>query len=45
MLICKKIYVDSIKEGGFIDPSLLSNYPIQDYHGVFVGEIVDVIEA
>ena len=45
VLICKKIYVDSIKEDGFIDPALLSNYPIQDYHGVFVGEIVDVIEA
>ena len=45
VLICKKIYVDSIKPEGFIDPALLSNYPIQDYHGVFVGEIVDVIEA
>ena len=45
VLICKKIYVDSIKPEGFLDPALLANYPIQDYHGVFVGEIVDIIEA
>ena len=45
VLICKKIYVDRIKEDGFIDPALLANYPIQDYHGVFVGEIVDIVTA
>ena len=45
VLICKKIYVDHIKEDGFLDPSLLSNYPEKDYHGVFVGEIVACIET
>ena len=44
VLICRKIYVDKIKEDGFLDPALLSNYAQKDYHGVFVGEIVACIQ-
>ena len=39
VLICRKLYVDDIKKDGFLDPSLLSNYPEEDYHRIYVCEI------
>ena len=39
VLICRKLYTDEIRENGFIDPSLLSNYTAKDYHKIYVGEI------
>lgn len=39
----KKIYVDRIKEDGFLDRSIIdSKYPKRDYHIVFVCEIEKV---
>lgn len=37
-LICRKIYVDDLKESGFIDKSLLSHYD-GDFHRIYVCEI------
>lgn len=39
-LTCKVLYEDSLKESGFLDKSLLSNYATAGYHGVFVCEIL-----
>ncbi|MBE6553728.1 MAG: flavin reductase family protein [Ruminococcaceae bacterium] len=44
VLICRKIYVTRMKKEEFLDPSLLAHYPIDDFHQVYVGEIVDVLK-
>jgi len=43
VLICRKLYSDWLKEDGFIDPTLLSNYEAKDYHKIYVGEIIACI--
>ncbi len=41
VLVCKKVYVDEIKKQNFLDMMIPeANYPKQDYHTVYVGEIV-----
>lgn len=44
VIVCKKLYVQDMTEDCFIDKSLLSNYAGDDYHRVFVGEIVKVLK-
>lgn len=39
VLVCRKLYADTLKMDGFLDPSLLSHYPAKDFHRVFVCEI------
>lgn len=39
VLVCRKLYADNLREGSFIDPSLLGNYATKDYHRVYVCEI------
>ncbi|MDY3904983.1 MAG: flavin reductase family protein [Candidatus Enteromonas sp.] len=39
--VCKKLYVDKLKEDGFVDKEIPSNnYPNKDFHNVYIGEIV-----
>ncbi len=45
ILVCKKLYVGQIKPEGFVDPALdEKNYPTHDYHTVYIGEIVKILE-
>ena len=39
-LICKKLYTQQIDPKCFVEKSLLSNYPDEDYHFAIVGEII-----
>jgi len=39
VLICRKIAAQDIAPAGFIDPGIAENYPAQDYHRMYVGEI------
>ena len=39
-LTCKVLYEDDIKESGFLDSALLSNYASAGYHRVFICEII-----
>ena len=39
-LTCRVLYEDDLKESGFLDKSLLSNYASAGYHRVFVCEIL-----
>lgn len=39
-LVCRKLYASDIKEEGFIDKALLSNYEKNDYHRQYICEIV-----
>ena len=44
VLICKKLYVQDLKEECFVDTGCLTWYPEKDYHRMFIGEIVKVLE-
>ncbi len=44
VLICKKLYVDELKKANFLDPALLKNYPIDDFHRVYICEITKVLK-
>ena len=39
LLVCKKLYVDDLKENCFVDRALLDNYKAGDYHRVYILEI------
>ena len=39
VLFCKKLYADDLKKDKFIDGEMLSHYPIDDFHRVYVCEI------
>ena len=45
VLVCKKIAVQDIKPEGFLDESIHGEYPSNDYHRVYIGEIVKVLKA
>jgi len=39
---CKKVYSDYLKSDNFIDKSIIHrHYPAKDFHGMFIGEIVN----
>lgn len=43
VIICKKLYRDSIKHDAFIEKELdAKNYPNKDYHDMYIGEIISV---
>ena len=43
VLLCKKLYVDTLKKENFLSKEHLSHYPIDDFHRVFVCEITDIL--
>ncbi len=43
VLECRKIYVDDLKKKNFLDPGIAKkNYPKNDFHRFYMGEIVNV---
>ncbi|MBE7035366.1 MAG: flavin reductase family protein [Ruminococcaceae bacterium] len=41
VLLCKKLYVDTIKPEGILSPEIVQEmYPGADFHSVYIGEIV-----
>ncbi len=44
VLECRKIYLDKIRPEGFLDPSIQKNYPENDYHLIYMGEITRVLQ-
>lgn len=40
IFVCKKIYFQDIIPGNFIDQEIHKNYPLKDYHRMYIGEIV-----
>ena len=44
VIVCKKLYVQQMVEDCIIDESIQANYNGDDYHYVFVGEIVKVLK-
>ncbi|KWT92663.1 flavin reductase [Candidatus Magnetominusculus xianensis] len=43
VFLCRKIYYQDIDPGHFIDPSIESNYQLNDYHRMYLGEIIKCI--
>ena len=44
MLICRKLYTHDLDPAAFLDPAIAGSYKDGDYHRMFVGEIVKVLE-
>lgn len=46
ILECRKLYVQDLQPGGFLDDTLDAKcYPQKDYHRMFVGEVLNVLTA
>lgn len=41
--VLKKIYYDDLKSEHFLDKTIENNYPIQDYHRFYIGEIIGTL--
>lgn len=37
---CRKIYFQDLNPANFLDPKIDANYPIRDYHRMYIGEII-----
>jgi len=44
VIVCKKLYASQIEKESFIDKECLKWYPDNDFHKMFVGEIVKVLK-
>lgn len=44
VLICRKLYTHDLDPAAFLDPAISGSYKDGDYHRMFVGEIVKVLE-
>lgn len=43
VLICRKLYSQDLKEENFIDKSIVDeNYPLKDFHTMYIGEIEEI---
>jgi flavin reductase (DIM6/NTAB) family NADH-FMN oxidoreductase RutF len=45
VLVCRKIYHQVYDPTGFVDPSIMKNYAIKDYHTFYIAEVTQVLEA
>ncbi|MGI6264516.1 MAG: flavin reductase family protein [Acutalibacteraceae bacterium] len=43
VIVCRKQYADDIRPEAFADPSIARHYADEDYHRMYVGEIVEVL--
>ncbi|MBN2662760.1 MAG: flavin reductase [Bacteroidales bacterium] len=44
VMLCKKIYYQDIDFQNFLDNSIHKNYPLQDYHRMYIGEIYKTLK-
>ncbi len=44
VMVCRKLHKQKLDPAGFIDPALDEFYLEKDYHEIFVGEIVEVLQ-
>lgn len=45
VLECRKIYFHDLDPSHFLDDSIIHNYPQEDYHRMYIGEITRVLVA
>jgi len=39
---CQKIYWQDLQPSNFMDPTILKSYPKQDFHRMYIGEIISI---
>ncbi|MBN2893607.1 MAG: flavin reductase [Bacteroidales bacterium] len=44
VMLCKKIYYQDLDPKNFLDASIQKNYPQNDYHRMYIGEIYKTLE-
>jgi flavin reductase (DIM6/NTAB) family NADH-FMN oxidoreductase RutF len=44
VLECKKIYYQDLDPINFLDKSIEGNYPMKDYHRIYIGEIINCMK-
>lgn len=45
VFVCRKLYHAPLQASGFVDPSIIpGNYPDKDFHEMYVGEILKVLQ-
>jgi flavin reductase (DIM6/NTAB) family NADH-FMN oxidoreductase RutF len=44
-LICRKMYFQDLDPANFLDPTISANYKQGDYHRMYVGEIIKVLQS
>lgn len=44
VLICRKVYIEDLKPENFVDKTFLKNYPMNDFHRIYYGEIETIFE-
>lgn len=44
VLVCRKLYTQDLDPQQFLDPAIMGNYKNGDFHRVYVGEIVKVLQ-
>lgn len=40
---CSKLYYQDIQPEGFVNPAIIKNYPLNDYHRMYIGEITNCL--
>lgn len=45
ILECKKVYTQDLDPKGFLDKTIQKNYPINDYHRLYFGEILAAFKS
>jgi len=45
VMVCNKIYYQDLDPQHFMDPTIEGNYPKKDYHRMYIGEIVQCLQA
>lgn len=43
VLKCCKLYIQDIQPQGFLEDRIKDDYPDEDYHRMYVGEITEVL--
>lgn len=43
IVLCRKLYADTLRADSFLDPALLQNYKDGDFHTVYVAEIEKIL--
>ncbi len=45
IIVCRKLYQSRLQETGFVDKTIIeNNYPDKDFHEMYIGEIVEILE-
>ena len=45
IVICRKIYIQDIDPANFLDTTIAENYPQQDYHRIYIGEVLTLLTS